>query len=230
MPTLLNISVYEVIREIILWGLPVSIIGLRLWSKRKRMRALKTVEPLGIASANEGEWVRVTGTAVRHHDQLTAPASLRSCLAYKLRVSADSNDFSLMGGAATPNIHESDVVAFRVRNETGEALVEAVIPEFHLVEDHEGSTGSLKEIPEPLKRFFVDHRVDYTKNFPFFEGVLLEGQRVSVWGKASWETNTDMEGVTETAYRSQPRCLVIRGDNAKGVVISNRGSLTTSGG
>jgi len=156
---------------------------------------------------------RVTGKAFRGREILRAPASERPCLAFDLCVEVSH------GQGWREVVRRQEACPFLLRDETGEVHIE---PDGHidllLAEEVRGGTTWPARVPDPahLSRVLAlleEHDLPRAGWFSedkvrYFEGALLEGGLVSVYGATIEETRSEAE---RTGPRTLPVARVLRG-------------------
>jgi hypothetical protein len=212
---------FAIVIGIVIAGLTGKVVHALFLAPRVRLkRALKSTPRTHVHQIAEGA-VRVTGTAHQRDGLLQAPISQRPCLAYQLCV--DSFDDEGM----TTVLDLKDVRPFVVADQTGKVLV---APDGHfelaLVEDAKGSDvprlmdANTRALLVPLlERANIPHTSSWGPHrFRFREGVLEEGELVSVLGQAGREVHTDGE---RPHPRSPPERIVLRGSSTVPLRISD---------
>jgi hypothetical protein len=150
-----------------------------------RVRAVKRARRVPIRDAADGATVKLTGTARFTPDVVAAPFTGRPCSCY---VVALFRRASMDYGPETRGEAEG-ARSFFVEDETGRARVEvgaatAIVPRMRTVGERHGGWEEL-------------------------EWALVEGDTVTVSGRARWENDLTSEDAARGDYRSVPRLLVV---------------------
>jgi hypothetical protein len=191
-------------------------------SEAQAKRALSRRSRSEIVGSQGGE-IRITGRVQARGELLRAPVSGRSCVAYQLEVEVEE------GENWKTVIDTSAARAFLVNDATGEARVELDGPVVLALErDRRGATGFFDDIDEAA-RLSVERLLEskgvslklwlgMRRNFRYKEGVLEEGEIVSIGGVAVREVD---ERAQPVAPRSLPTALVLRGTVDSPLLISD---------
>ena len=207
-------------------GVTSALAGAWWFSEEQRARrALKSAPHRRIRDAPEGEVARIDGrTEVL--ETLEAPLSGRACVCWRVAVSE--------GGSNPPRVvlEECDGLDFLVVDGTDKALVEVKGARALLYKDRSYTWGVLND-PAPELRAFLDARGIATKGgvfdkvFDVSEGVLGQGEQVTVLGLATWQPDPDAVPSAGGAYREarSPRRLVMTSAQDGPLVLTNDPSL-----
>jgi hypothetical protein len=179
--------------------------------------------PRALIGKSQGGEVHLVGRAHARGELLTAPVSRRPCLAYQLAIDVHR------GRSWSRALDLADVRPFRVTDDTGEALVETATPTVLALEyDRSGSTGFFEDIDEASLNIIKDLLeangietvtwIGTAKNLRYREGVLEEGETVSVGGAAARELDLK---ASPSGPRSLPVSFVVRGTGAVPLIISD---------
>jgi len=192
----------------------------------KVRRALRRARRVDVRDVAEG-CARVTGTAKVQGHVLLAPMSRRRCLAYELRVSGTDGHYDWWDVLVL-----REACAFSVVDDTGAIEVDPNGQfELALVQDLEGGTGRPKSDAETLgalaRLLEASNVEDKLRRGPmhFAEGVLEEGERVSVHGRVERGVRAERE---RAELRSPPELRVLRGNEAWPLKISDAPAVTSS--
>ena len=173
----------------------LAALGLGVWwfsSDRVGKRRLQSVESTPIESAAEGALVKVTGTlSLADHPELEGPLTGRRCVGYVVEVKERTQS----GAKANWDtiVMTEDAVAFVVEDATGRALVKAAGAHLVLVRDGHVHSGALSDHAERAKDFLMrqgtesENVLRLKKALRYEEGVLEQGEEVSILGVANWE-------------------------------------------
>jgi hypothetical protein len=201
--------------------------GLRYFDRERQLkRTLARTPRTPIGQLGSGV-VRVTGRAARVEETLTAPLSQRSCMAFQLAI-----DERRSHGNSThwrPVVRVREARPFWVADDTGRVLVE---PGSHfalaLERDVAGRTGFLERLTgdsmERLEAFLASRGIPARnwfgmgKTFRYNEGVLEDGETVSVGGSVVAEPHPDGEA---SPGRGTPMRKLLRGSPQIPLLISD---------
>lgn len=173
----------------------LATLGLGVWwfsADRVGKRRLQSVESTPIGSAAEGALVKVTGAlALADHPELEGPLTGRRCVGYVVEVKERTQS----GAKANWDtiVMTEDAVTFIVEDATGRALVRAAGAHLVLVRDGHVHSGALSDHAERTRAFLMRHGTEsenvlrMKKALRYEEGVLEQGEEVSILGIASWE-------------------------------------------
>lgn len=163
-----------------------------------------------IGSASEGQMQLVTGHVVApaKGDPLIAPLSGRPCVYYELTVlehePGDRND---PGGWST-RLFDWAGGSFLIADDTGRALIQHERPQVFLDIDCVAKPKLFRKLPQELQAT-LERLAQRGKFLPplgsgavaIREGVLEIGERVFVWGFASWQVDPNAGDYRQTARR-----------------------------
>jgi len=203
-------------------------------SRRRRVERALVARPRALVHDAHGT-TRLTGRVRRIGELLCAPLSGRPCVAYEVVVQ-ELGRSSGPGVPAWRSVERSDAHPFLVADESGEARIDTSGPYLmSLSYDHSGNTGGFDKFPDKhpaLATFLLSLAVVPTnwlgrwRRFRYAEGVLEEGELVSV----SADSVLEVDPMGERAdLRSPPRRLVLRGTEARPLLISDAREVQGSG-
>jgi hypothetical protein len=161
-----------------------------------------------IADFKEGKRGRVTGRIVYVDTPLEAPLSGRTCCHYYVRVEERGKD--------SYNVSIQEEITGTVVIQDGEhyALIKSEVLDSYIVQDRKYSSGTFTDITPRLEAYLNERGHDSTsyfglnKSIRYNEGILEEGERITVVGLGEWKQATDV-GLPE----SYGRVLVMHGGN-----------------
>lgn len=173
---------------------------------RARRNAART-KRVPVDQVSPGRLVRIVGTVEYATDPLVAPFSARNCAHYEVAV-----EHQARAGGFRRTLVEARSSSFYVVDETGRALVDTSRSLVDVVVDHFWSARDIDvETRFELERFLfhkgnlgLSHLHDPFA-LRYTEGVIEEGEVVSVVGVASAERASD----TGTGYRDLVRTCVL---------------------
>ena len=191
------------------WILGVAAVGgYMAWSwfndARRRLRdEIRKVPRVPLRYAPENQTVRLTGV-LRHVDPdnaLEAPISLRACAAWHVTASRqDDEDW-------TKVLDVCESQSFILEDGDDVAYVDATTLELLLLADADEKNGFMRAIAPHVAAFLRSHDVDingilFQKPVRVQEGVLEEGERITVVGRGRWVTDPSR---TRHGYREVGR-------------------------
>jgi len=194
---------------------------------RRKIRAVPR-QPIG--AARSGEIVRITGRVQSVAEPLVAPISLRKCAYYEAIV-----ERGVKGGPDRIG-HELRGHAFLVRDGSGVALVDPRGAAAVITYDVSGEFGRPltppDELPDEVDALLRRNDVTVSRTKSAFEpviawreGVLAEGELVTVVGRCQWE---DAEGA---GYRGEgEKRLVITAPVGEKVMLTDDRSVVLASG
>lgn len=161
-----------------------------------------------IADFKEGEKGRITGRIVYVNAPLEAPLSGRACCHYYVRIEEKGKD------SYSVSIEEEITGTVVIQDGEHFALIKSGVLDSYIVQDRKYSSGTFTDTTPRLEAFLNDHghnSVNYfgfNKSIRYNEGILEEGERVTVAGLGEWKRATDV-GLPE----SYGRVLVMHSGN-----------------
>lgn len=171
-------------------------------------RAMRAARLRRISDVADGEVVKLRGRLRYLKPPVRAPITSRPCAAWHVVVvDANRRNDAL--------VDEREWVEFLLEDDTGRAVVDAVSPKFLIVLDAHLRSG-LWEEPLGRARSFLEARGESTKGLFFNrelryrEGVLEEGEEVSVLGVGRWEPDPEPGSAGARGYRGQALRLRVR--------------------
>ena len=186
-------------------------------------RALREVPVARVAMAKEGERVRICGQLRYEGTPLVAPISQRSCAAWWIHIeekrsSGKSSHWHTL-------VEERDATRFRVEDGSGAALVMVVdLPKIAIAKDVHLTSGTFND-PAPhliellaARGYSTEGWFGFNKALRYEEGVLEEGEMVSVLGMARREPDPDPG---EAGYRERKMRLVLEAPDDGPLLISD---------
>jgi hypothetical protein len=196
-------------------------------SRTKRINRTLAAQPRARVQEAHGT-VRLTGRVRRTGEPLYAPLSGRRCVAYEMFIYERLRP----GGVGMSGWHrfveQRQVDPFVVADESGEARVDTSGPfRLALVHDRIGTTGGFgpypgthRELGQFLESVGVETRgwLGFWKVFHYREGVIEEGELVSVGGACTREVDPTGDRADP---RSPPERLVLHGTEALPLLISD---------
>jgi hypothetical protein len=201
--------------------------GLRYFDRERQLkRTLARTPRTAVAQLSTGV-VRVTGRAARVEEPLTAPLSQRSCVAFQLAIDERRAHGNTVRWRPVVRVREAH--PFWVADETGRVLVEPG-PHFALAleRDFAGRTGFLERLTsdslERLEAFLATRGIPARnwlgmgKTFRYNEGVLEDGETVSVGGRVVAEPHPDGDA---SPGRGTPMRKLLRGSQQVPLLISD---------
>jgi hypothetical protein len=182
-----------------------------------------------IASARDGERVRIVGHVRRHREVLNAPISDKPCVFYRAEVfmpefeDPDDKDAKPGGYGRRENCRD-----FLVEDETGQATVIATGAQIDFPASwHVGFDDRIIRFLETCRRTDMVERLTSPTNLVgqqstrvrYQETIVADGTPVSVLGRARWVPNA-VDPATATAYRSKGQHLIVEADGPNPIIVS----------
>jgi hypothetical protein len=179
-----------IVAVIVFFGL-IVFFGYFFSKKTIILRRLKKSDAKKIANVTDDEVVKITGKVEYTGTPLTAPLSGRTCAYYHVLV---EQRVSSGKSSHWKTIIEEEVSgSFGIRDGDYCARIDSNKVKSHIVDDRKYSSGFMNDASEVLEQYLSDHGHD-SKNFlgmnksiRYREGVLEEGELITVLGKARWE-------------------------------------------
>ncbi|MBL9021733.1 MAG: hypothetical protein JNL21_06010 [Myxococcales bacterium] len=202
-------------------GLSASIAGPAVTLLTARGRSRKLAERLPrtrIAEASAGELIKVVGRVEYETEPLVAPFSGRACAHYEAAVEVRTKH------GFRRKVEQVRSTSLVVADETGRALVEPDKLLVDVVIDHHWASADLDhETRFELEQFLFQagdagsRLLQDPGRLRYVEGVLEQGELVTVVGVAAWGRATE-PGV---GYRDLTRRLVLEPPRRGGVYVSD---------
>lgn len=184
--------------------------------KRRLRKSMADSPAIAYYNAKQGQYVRLQGNAVLKEDLLEAPLSGRKCICYYVEIKGPNSDGRIV------RIHSNfQYNSFYIESEGDRALVN---PKTKGVINHDIFLDR-KSIRFPhtfpidrLKNYLIENKIEDRKSFvtgksplQYFEGVILEHEKISVKGTVNWFKDES----------TQKRSLELTGTYDVPVLISN---------
>ena len=166
-----------------------------------------------ISAVTDGNIVKIVGTVALAGESLRSPLTDLRCAAYtlELRASVARRPMQVRAGIGqSRRVQDEGVVAFRVRDATGEALVRVHGLTALALRRHHFARDNNMAIDGELHAYLQRKGHDLSDEWEAVEGVLEEGARVAVMGLAHWEP----DAAAQPSYRESPMLLVIAAGDA----------------
>jgi hypothetical protein len=210
---LLAVLMLAVFMLLIIFGL--AAIANRVYNfhkdQRRCKRTLRKAPILTVGGFADGTEAKLVGK-VRLLAELCSPLTGRPCAHYHVRVEVWRIPSQESGGWSN-FIEEEKTVAFVLDDGTGRAIVEAEDAQISVVEDAHFRSGTFNDDTPQLESFLAKHGrkstnlFGFNKGLRYAEGVIEEGESVTVFGRGAWEN--DGSG-TRRLVISQPRDCQLR--------------------
>lgn len=178
-----------------------------LKDQRRFKRTLRKAPILTVGGFADGTEAKLVGK-VRLLAELCSPLTGRPCAHYHVKVEVRHIPSRESGGSWSNFIEEEKTVAFVLDDGTGRAIVEAEDAQISVVEDAHFRSGTFNDATPQLESFLAKHGrkstglFGFNKGLRYAEGVIEEGESVTVFGRGAWEN--DGSG-TRRLVISQPR-------------------------
>lgn len=195
--------------------------------RRRPRRDLAEAPPTRVRDVVDGSVVRLVGTVKLLGEPNLAPLSQRPCTYYDLLVT----EGRFAGGR--PLVQKATGFVFLLVDETGSARVTVESAEVEVVRDviqqSGGATQATRRMEGILARSGIRSRTFFGhRHLRFEEGVLKEGDRVTVTGLGRWEpdphASTD-DGVYRNSTPAK-RLVILPIDPTTPLFVSNAPHLT----
>ena len=208
-------------------------------SVEKLRREIRSFPRVALGDAPENEPTRISGTLelVDPNDALIAPISGRPCAAWHVVVSR------LKGETWHKELEDSQSQAFLLHDGHETAYVEGEALELLLLPDATEESEIAKAPSPQARRFMRAHGIGSTRDdmrrrtplepevephaYRIDEGILEDGERVTVVGVGRWETDPSRGG---HGYRDVGRRFRLRALDDGRVLASDEHELTKDGG
>lgn len=176
-----------------------------------------------ISNFKEGERGRISGTVVYVDEPLKAPLSGRECSHYYVHIEQRYDQKN----SRWRTLIEHEISSMLVLQNGGYyALIKRANLESYIVQDKEYRSGTFNDATPHLERYLKEHGhksedfFGFNKTLRYKEGVLEEGERVTVAGLGEWKQAEDiglpaeygkvlvMRCGSDTIYMSDDRDIV----------------------
>lgn len=169
-------------------------------------RGLRETPRVAIASAREGQVVKITGVVAADAAPIEAPLSGRPCVCYEILV--EEYRSSNNSGSWRELLREVQGVSFFVIDATGRALVDPVGCQVTLVDDFSSKSGTWDDANPREQAVLARHQQQATgwvfnRTLRYKEGVISVGEVIAVAGRGVLEPDPDAVGKV-TGFREGP--------------------------
>ncbi|MFP9113615.1 hypothetical protein ACLI1A_06715 [Flavobacterium sp. RHBU_3] len=212
--------------QFILFGIVfIAIIIYQFFFSKKAVvkRSLKKFPVTRIGNFKEGERGRITGTIIYAGKILEAPLSGRECCHYYVHIEESS------GGKSNSwnTLVEEEITGTVVLQDGNHyALMKHANLKSYIVQDRDYSSGTFNDATPQLEAYLNDRGhesvgvLGFNKSIRYKEGILEQGERVTVAGLGEWKQAEDvglpaeygtvlvMRSGTDTIYMSDARDIV----------------------
>ena len=154
------------------------------------LRKLKKSAARRIANVTDGEFAKITGKVEYTVTPITAPLSSRTCAYYHVLV---EQRVSTGKSSHWKTIIEDEVAgSFGIRDGEYCARIDSNKVKSYIVDDMKYTSGFMNDASEVLEQYLKDHGQEsenfmgMNKSIRYREGVLEEGELISVMGKCRW--------------------------------------------
>lgn len=179
-----------IVAIIVLIGL-IVFFGYFFSKKTIILRKLKKSASQKMAHVIDGEFAKITGKVEYTGSPLTAPLSGRTCAYYHVKV---EQRVSTGKSSHWKTIIEEEVAgSFGIREGDYCARIDGNKVKSYIVDDRKYSSGFLNDASGVLQQYLKNHGQEsenflgMNKTIRYREGVLEEGELISVMGKCRWE-------------------------------------------
>jgi len=217
-----------VVLGLILFG-AIAFVSYYFSKDAKTRRSLAGAERTTIAGAEEGALVKISGELVLRGDPIESPLSQRPCAAWEVRV--EERRSSGKSSHWHTIIQDQHAVDFLVEDDSGRALVRAIVPQMALEQDGHFRSGTFEDAPPALEGFLAEHGhtstglLGFNKSMRYREGALEAGERVTVLGVCRWEPDPDPAAAGAGGYRKGALRLVVEPPPEGRLLISDDPSV-----
>ena len=178
-------------------GIVLLVVGIivfltNFYSKKAIVRRhLRKAVLKNISSVAEGEVAKISGRVELTGPPLTAPLSGRKCAYYHVLVEQQVNTGK---SSHYKKVIEEEVAGqFGIRDGRSCARIDTSQVESYIVDDAKYSSGIFNDPTEVLEQYLSAHNLKsedfmgFNKSMRYKEGILEEGELISVLGKAKWK-------------------------------------------
>lgn len=176
-------------------------------------RALKNTAKSEVASAPEGQLIKLIGTLSCVGEPLRAPLSERPCSCYEVTVRVEGKN----GGHRI--VRDAARADFWLNDGTGTALVRMKDAKVSIHQDTHKRSGTFKKATPELEAFLHKHGqtsidvafgVSFNRPLRYEEGVLEAGETVAVVGYATREADVSPGAAPGDSRYGRPERLVLQ--------------------
>jgi len=181
-------------------------------SKSTLKRKIKNTEARNIADIKVGEYVKIQGEAVAYNKKVYAPLSRKICLGYNVKVidllEEEGTITSIFDDSILNDsyIEEEHIQKFYLQQDNSQILILPHNATTDLKNENIGEYGLLQKPTPEMKSFLKRHDkrtktlIGLNKNLTFYEGIISEGDQLTVIGKVTRLKNKN--GKTLTVIRN----------------------------
>jgi hypothetical protein len=188
-------------------------------SKARLSRKIKNTPAKPIREVLDGEVIKIVGCVYYAAATIAAPLSGRKCSYYKVLVEEEKGSGITHGWYRFAE--DQKVSLLLVKDGNNYALIDEKYLLSSLVEDKKYYSGFLNDASDNLKNFLkqkgkesTSALMGFNRNLRYKEGILEEGERIAVIGKASWKNRNELD-----LNLPVEKVLVIKAINDKNPVI-----------
>jgi len=189
-------------------------------------RQLRRVPRVLIDQFPEGAVGKVVGRLAYVGEPLVSPLTGRRCAQYRVIVEEYRSNGN--SGSWHPIIEDEESQNFILKDKTGEVLVTMNGARVVVTKDAQYRSGTFNDATPSLESFLVKHRYQSTgwifnKSLRYEEGVLAEGEEVTICGMGRWENTPEpvTPSTTGGSRDQRPRRLVIRNADQAPLYVSD---------
>lgn len=203
----------------------IVIVLAAMFNESARLRRLLRNAPrVSIKEFPDGGVGKIVGTLEYLDEPLTAPLSQRPCALYDVLVEEKTGNKNKYWRTM---VTTSENVRFRIRDDTGYAIIDPTYAQFTIVKDNHSQSGTFDDPTEVEKAFLSRHGQTgtgwvFNKTLRYREGVLEAGEEVAILGFGMREPDPEPDLSDERGYRAGPPTrLVMSGGHQKPLTISD---------
>lgn len=166
-------------------NIPFFLLDLFLSKEEKIKRMIRRTELKELSKVRIGEYVKVQGVATPYERTMTSPLQKKKCVGFQVIVGREMVD-----GYDDSYIKEERMQNFYLTDGDQKILIVPNKAIIDLGKEDVGSSGLLKNADQNMKEFLKRHQTGsksfgFNKSMNFMEGVLKEGEEVTIVGKVS---------------------------------------------
>lgn len=167
----------------LLINIPVFLLEFFLSKEERIKRKMKNTTVKNLSEIKTGEYVKISGIALPHERIVRSPLSKKKCLGYQIFVGREMSNYH-----EDEYIKEELIQNFYLCQENRKILIIPNNATIDLKKETFGNSGLFKDADSNMAAFLKRHQTKSTsfgfnKSLEFKEGILEEGDRLTVIGK-----------------------------------------------
>jgi len=144
--------------------------------------------------------IKIIGIIQKNESLYSAPLTKRPCLGFDILVQRSTSD------GVEDYIEDCKSVNFILKTDLGNVQIVAKNATIYLNKDYETSSGILKDPTKEIVKLLSIHKKSATsfglnKSLLFKEGIIKQGDKISIYGKGKWITTKETK---EKTFRMVP--------------------------